>query len=519
MTFKNQISNLIKVDRNRTSTSGRKNPTLLTESLSDKGRLLYSAAFRRLQSKAQVFSLESNAAVRSRLTHSLEVAHIGRYLVDSIVRKIDILKEGPCEGIEEDIAFWKKESAAIANLVEVSCLMHDIGNPPFGHFGEAAIKNWATSEGLKNCLKLALNLGEIQKEHNNLIADFKMFDGNPQGLRIITKLQGDDALNGLNLTYSQILSLLKYTHSHQDVDPSQKDIPFKKKIGYFTTEKEIVTNAWKSLEMNGNTRHPLSFLMEAADDISYCISDIEDGLEKKIITEEVFFNEIKNELNKMKNDSLLEEIIKVLDEKQSAESSISKFLLFKTTLTNSLVERTATTFIAQYLAIKDGDLEVPLISEKHLEIEYKILEALRKFTTKHLFSSDEAETIELSGYSVILGILEKYEPLLKLPQNDFGSLFGGELKGGKSSGTHIDLERRLFNRLPEKHKNAYKAAIAGISALEPNFKWQFEKNFSDFNKQQEWKLRVHLILDFISGMTDQFSLEFYQMLIGTNIKR
>lgn len=125
------MSKFNKTDRHRPS--GASHTTFLAATQSDRARLIYSAAFRRLQQKAQVFSLESNSAVRSRLTHSIEVSHIGRYIIAQISEEF---KSSTLS--EEDKAYWHENSLALSNIVETACLMHDIGNPPFGHFGEAA---------------------------------------------------------------------------------------------------------------------------------------------------------------------------------------------------------------------------------------------------------------------------------------------------------------------------------------------------------------------------------------------
>lgn len=265
------MENIVTIKRHRLSTA--EHQLLLSATQSDRARLIYSAPFRRLQQKAQVFSLEGNSAVRSRLTHSIEVAHIGRYIIAEICNRFE--KDG-----NQQKKFWKENSLALSNIVETACLMHDIGNPPFGHFGEAAISNWAKSETTKNILCESLSVEYPKKYDYSPLKDFEYFDGNPQGFRIITKLQGDDGFYGFNLTYVQLASFLKYTHS-----PSSKlnnpNAPFSKKIGFFDTEKDIIVSAWNSLGIKHHNRHPLGFLMEASDDISYCISDIEDGIEKK----------------------------------------------------------------------------------------------------------------------------------------------------------------------------------------------------------------------------------------------
>jgi len=181
---------LITPDRYR-GKSSVPNREIDEEALSDRARVLYSSAFRRLQQKTQVFAVSKDAAVRTRLTHSLEVASVGRWVAQKVV-------DGPLAGLEP------RYRAALVLLVETACLAHDIGNPPFGHFGEAAIQawfrdNWETTAG-KN---LAVN-----ENLRVLVKDFLEFDGNPQGTRILTRLQGltknDRTLYGMDLTFSQL---------------------------------------------------------------------------------------------------------------------------------------------------------------------------------------------------------------------------------------------------------------------------------------------------------------------------
>ena len=176
------MENLNSIVRHRTSTA--QHDSLLASTQSDRARLIYSAAFRRLQQKAQVFSLESNSSVRSRLTHSIEVSHIGRYIVARVLEKI-----AESEMPDETKKYWDIHSLSLSNIVETACLMHDIGNPPFGHFGEAAVSEWAESVAQKDWFESLFKDEGIRK---SLTLDLTHFDGNPQGFRIITKLQGDD---------------------------------------------------------------------------------------------------------------------------------------------------------------------------------------------------------------------------------------------------------------------------------------------------------------------------------------
>ncbi|HEJ9467803.1 TPA: dGTPase [Proteus mirabilis] len=515
------MKNLNRIDRHRISNASHSSFQASTQS--DRARLIYSGAFRRLQQKAQVFSLESNSAVRSRLTHSVEVSHIGRYIIARVSEKIDgsMLDE-------ETKDYWKKNSLALSTIVETACLMHDIGNPPFGHFGEAAIAQWAESANAMECLKLALNGNYVTDWP---LEDFKNFDGNPQGFRIITKLQGEDGYYGLNLTYTQLVAFLKYTYSPKTKPKGTENniIPFSKKIGFFDTELDIIEAAWDKLEMRRHSRHPLGFLMEASDDISYCISDIEDGIEKNIIQEEHFKEKILSGLAKVKSKFENPKICETLEKSLSSDDTeaIGSFLSFKTALSNYLVDSVAQIFVDNYDDFVKLEVQKEIISKDTLE--HALLDILKVYTGDYLFTSSEAECMELSGFSIISGILEKYQSILCLRKEQFLYLIDNNYKGIKDNRLHI--HRRLFNRLPKKHLNAYKCAIIGQSIPEVNkeakrkqidlveyFNSEFKSSFMRLDPTIEWNLRTHLIVDFVSGMTDQFSMEFYQMIKGINVK-
>jgi len=492
------------VTTERARESSASHTSLVAATQSDRARLIYSASFRRLQQKAQVFSLEDNSAVRSRLTHSIEVSHIGRYIVTSITEKInnsDLSKE-----IKD---YWINNSLALSNIVETACLMHDIGNPPFGHFGEAAISTWAEERAKEVMTKSSENIAD------SAIQDFIFFDGNPQGLRTITKLQGDDGFYGLNLTFTQIAAFLKYTYS-PSTRKNHEEKPFSKKIGLFDTESDLLKEAWEKLGMQEHSRHPLGFLMEASDDISYCISDIEDGIEKGVISLEHFEKSIIGELEEQE-DTSTECIYKILIEKLGNSTTTSSFLNFKTTLSNFLVDKASANFVRNYNDYINSECINDLIAQD--SVEYKLLKILKNYTNENIFSSQEAECKELSGFAIISGILQCFEKLLELPKDKFSHLLIGKEKEIKKH--KLFIHRRLFNRLPEKHLNAYKAALIEQSILNCDKSKLNEDLQSAFNKvelDKEWNLRTHLVIDFISGMTDQFAMEFYQLITGINVK-
>lgn len=487
--------------------------SILASTQSDRARLIYSAAFRRLQQKAQVFSLESNSAVRSRLTHSIEVSHIGRYIVAAIC----VLIENSHNICEDEKEFWRKESLSISNIVETACLMHDIGNPPFGHFGEAAIVQWATSKETLDALNESLGLtNENTSISDDLLADFVNFDGNPQGFRILTKLQGEDGFYGLNLTYTQLAVFLKYTCCPSEMS---KINFFNKKIGYFSTEKNILQDTWEVLKMPSNMRHPLGFLMEASDDISYCISDIEDGIEKKIITPSHFEEFVVTRLKIVSENfpKYSDYTIKLLDAISSKDSTspISNFLFFKTRLSNTLVKLVSEKFVTHYDDFMNFKIENEIINKG--TYEHALLKILKDYTAKYLFTSHEAEKMELSGFAIIKGILNEFNKLLKLTKSEFSYLVLEDIDGIKDNKLHI--ERRLYNRLPSKHLNSYKSAVMRLPLNSPV--WSIDKlkyALKETEPEIEWNLRAHLIVDFISGMTDQFSMDTYQLLKGIKVQ-
>ncbi|MBK9367839.1 MAG: dNTP triphosphohydrolase [Deltaproteobacteria bacterium] len=180
--------------------------------------MLHCPSFRRLQSKAQVFSLDGGSFVRNRLTHSLEVAHNG---IEIARRVTDKLLDR--QFISLDVA------NAIISKTEIACLVHDIGNPPFGHFGEAAIRSWFKTYGKPNALN-ALNAPENHELSDDkidaILHDFVHFDGNPQGFRILTRLASSDfrTAYGLNLTASQLLSCIKYPR--RTIQPLPENLAF-----------------------------------------------------------------------------------------------------------------------------------------------------------------------------------------------------------------------------------------------------------------------------------------------------
>ncbi|MBU2916570.1 dGTPase [Psychrosphaera sp. F3M07] len=453
---------------------------------SDRGRIIQSAAIRRLQQKTQVFPLERNSAVRSRLTHSLEVQQTGRHIVRTIFKKLGAdAKQYGLDTLEREIE----------SLVEMSCLMHDIGNPPFGHFGEAAINHWFNNHLDKHVL--------FSQADNKMLSlqikqELKSFEGNAQAFRIIFNLLK------LNLTYSQAASILKYTRCGLDMRP-EKDKPLsylKKKVGFYYSELDDITLLCDHLEVKPGHRFPLAYLMEAADDISYCLADIEDGVEKGLLNCKHLAELLKSTFTRLSNEESDPAFLKGKSFHQAVDYALARaekepinkthefFVWLRVQLIHPLVEHAASSFIDNIQHVYDGDLNRALLEDDSLF--HQMISTFKEVAIKYIFSTNEVETKELQGYRIITGLLDTYEPLLLMRTEQFQNMVSGEKGGGL-------IEARLFKRLPKKHLKAYQQALLPL-ADKPDF------------KLHEFYYRCRLIQDNISGMTDQYALEEYQNL-------
>lgn len=411
--------------RLRRSTQHRRSPE--TETLSDKARIIASSSFRRLQTKAQVFSLEENAAVRSRLTHTLEVAIYGQLIA---TRAFGILAD---KGILDS-----RLGLPFIQTVENACYLHDIGNPPFGHLGEFAVREWFRHH--EQVIKSWWKAGGVSPADADLhFESFRHFDGNSQGFRIVSRLQWLSDEYGLNLTCPLLASMIKYLAPRP-----VSGRPFGKKAGFFESERDRILDIWTKLglKIEGQLpaqRHPLSFLMEAADDIAYCLSDIEDALEKGIIDD--------NSLQRKLPRNLLGSKTPQHRHDSKLRPRDAMFISYRIALTRKLVDIAARTFAAKYSAICNGDFHDHLFA--HHRKAKDDLDELKEIAAEFIFPSREAVTIELSGHKILTTLLDHFSVLLSFSPDAFSRLLperARDLKYGE-----LALERRLFSRLPLKH--------------------------------------------------------------------
>jgi dGTPase len=230
----------------------------------DFDRSVFSTPVKRMQDKAQVFPLETHDAVRTRLTHSLEVSSVARGLATRGAKWL--LERGEIStGMERSI-----------EAIAATCgLIHDLGNPPFGHAGEDAIRAWFRRTEREELLRTSL------KEEQQ-VQDFLKFEGNAQSLRLVATLQVLADYTGLNLTFGTLSALGKYVASSDQADSEATNRAFRKP-GYFASEADIVKQI-RDATGTGEARHPICFLVEAADDIVYLAADVEDAVKKSVLS-------------------------------------------------------------------------------------------------------------------------------------------------------------------------------------------------------------------------------------------
>lgn len=460
---------------------------------SDRGRILNSAAIRRLQQKTQVFPLERNSVVRTRLTHSMEVQQVGRYIVKEIVNRLNKSGQLKNYGLENSVM-------SIESLVEMACLMHDIGNPPFGHFGEAAINHWFSLRlGIDKTPNYSvLNINDTDDDATKSLKikirqDLSNFEGNAQAIRLV------HTILRLNLTYSQIASILKYSKPAYWSDPIPDEFDYlMKKPGYYLSEESFVKTLSEQLNIQPFHRYPLTYIMEAADDISYCIADLEDAVEKKILTVQQLYHYLKEAWGPVKKGDLFDEVVnrpyENLKQNEFEAIGIDQFFMYlRVNTIGQLVPHAAERFIENIEAIYHGSFNHALL-EDH-DAEYKLLNIFKKVGFEHIFNHETVENVELQGYRIITGLLDIYSPLLAMPTDDFIKLV--------KTGNHkkYPIETRLYHKLSAKHCVAYQQALEQID----------NQHFDCW----EFYYRCRLIQDYISGMTDHFAYDEYRKLMVT----
>ena len=353
----------------------------------DYDRLIFSSPFRRLQNKTQVFPLPGSVFVHNRLTHSLEVASVGRSLGNILSNKLR--ESGEAEG---------EKVQGIGSIVSAACLAHDMGNPSFGHSGEKAISRYFTD-------------GDGRQYQNQMTpaqwADLTNFEGNANAFRILThKFKGKGA-SGFALTYSTLASIVKYPC--ESIVGGNKARVNTKKYGFFDSEKETYRTIAEHLGITKEldspmiyARYPLVYLVEAADDICYNIIDLEDAHRLGILSNE----KVKSLLMPFFTDSEKEKVEANLAEIEDENDQIA-YLRAKSI--HQLILACIEVFWDNRQAILEGRYNSGLsdgIAEPHLSA----LKAIEKISYKKIYNYQTVVEIEVAGYQIIGGLLQEFVP-------------------------------------------------------------------------------------------------------------
>lgn len=456
-------------------TRSEQNPTDARNAFeSDYSRIISSSSFRRLQDKAQVFPLKRGDFVRTRLTHSLEVSHIGNSLGRSIENK---LKEKG--SLDETLM------GALPNILATAGLVHDLGNPPFGHYGEYAIQSYFKNFFSNGSYKLS----DQQKK------DLENFDGNVQTFRILKKLQylGDE--HSYNLTFPTLATIIKYPNNSVDGNKGKKAKNIKdKKFGYFISEQENYKEINDELNLKNN-RHPLVFLLEAADDIAYCVADIEDGAQKKLIKLKDIEEKIEEILKREKDSSAgIAELNELKNKIQSLKEEWEKNLPNNKPLRNKVIIQKLKIYIQGKMI--SGVVEFFVNNEENIingELDLEILESSNYCLVKKVFSELAIENI-FTSKEVVEGEILSYQVIEKL----------------------LDIFINATLDVLKNKENASKQSVKIKSLISENYKYIYKtyELSSESSDEERDYATFKLCVDFISGMTDNFALYLFKKLTG-----
>ncbi len=428
----------------------------------DFDRLVFSSAFRRLQNKTQVFPLPGSTFVHNRLTHSLEVASVGRSLGGIVGRRIsDEMDDKMGDAYE----FYKYE---LPNVIAAGCLAHDIGNPAFGHSGEKAISAYFINNASTKIEGIALQEFFSEKEW----ADITSFEGNANAFRILTHKYKGRLISGLGLTYTTIASILKYPCESAGVN---KQFKHRKKYGFFQSERDAMQLIAEKLGMRREEgdiisykRHPFVYLVEAADDICYRIIDMEDAhrlgiLSHQLVTES--FLEVISSLHAKGEDE--NKTKKNLDKIEDLNEKIS---YLRAKAINLLTLTAADVFWENRQHILAGSFNNTLID--NIESRHGAFKKVMKISNEKIYNHDTVLEIEIAGYNVMSELLGLFVPALLKQKRD--------------------------------HKDEKVLKL-------------FPLQFTEFEDTSSPYLRTLSAFDFISGMTDLYATELYRKLKGVEI--
>jgi dGTPase len=420
----------------------------------DFDRIVFSSSFRRMQDKTQIFPLSKIDYVRTRLTHSLETSSVGRSL-GTLVGEQTIARHG-LEGYE---------ASDFGDICAAACLAHDIGNPPFSHSGEDAIRHWATHADYGKRRVAALR--DSKRE------DFLNFEGNAQGFRILTRLQNRDNRGGMQLTCATLAAFTKYPRESWPGEDFSNGVSTRKH-GFFAEDLPLFEDVAETVGLIRRhplqavwSRHPLAFLVEAADDICYRVIDIEDGFRLGHIS----FQEAFELYWPLVREPSRQEprLQRIGGEKEKVEFLRAKVI-------NETIQQARDCFLDNEEAILAGRFDDPLLTQipKHAELK-RLLDLARE----RIYCAPEVVEIETAGFEVISELLERFIQVLDdlalhgpkaMPKSRMTSLLVPEQFIGPDRVPSPDLYTRLLR-----------------------------------------------LTDFVAGMTDSYAVSLYKKMTGISL--
>ena len=412
-----------------------------TEFDRDYDRLIFSAPFRRLQNKAQIFPLPKNIFVHNRLTHSLEVSCVGRSLGNYIACRLTDNQDTPHRG-------------SIATVVSAACLAHDMGNPPFGHSGERAIRAYFTEGNGRQWYDAVVGEGHPWE-------DFAYFEGNANGFRLLTHQFEGRRPGGFALTYTTLAAIVKYPWSSARAPESGK-------FGYFQSEQAAyldVADYLGILPVDSATghyvRHPLVYLVEAADDICYQVMDVEDAYKLRILSYERTVGLLLRYFPADSHDHVLATMEAIGDRNERIAYLRAKAI-------NILVEACAEVFIEHEEEILRGSFAGTLVSRMP-EVLYAAYRANSAVAQSEIYTARAVIDVELAGHRIFSELIDKVMHSLLHPD---------------------DAYSRTLLSLVSSQYNLHEESIYG---------------------------KLQCTLDYISGMTDPYALDIYRRITGMSL--
>ena len=462
----------------RQSASKSVNKTdLRNEFQKDYHRIICSASFRRLQDKTQVFPLDNSDFVRTRLTHSLEVASFAKSLGQTAFQYL--IDNNRDEELTPEI----KEK--VCSILECAGLLHDIGNPPFGHFGEDSIRNWFRN----NLSKIEFKGTSVEDYLNEQMKnDLYHFEGNAQALRLLTKLHYLVDKNGMHLTYALLNTLIKYPVSSCGINKHSGNIK-DKKMGYYFAEQELFEDITESTGAV-NCRYPLTFLLEAADDIAYRTADIEDAVKKGFLNYSQLLEELRSEvyIKKCADEQEMQSYNNAVDmlEMKYAKAkengipnpelnAVQNWIIY---VQGQLLYCASYGFTKNYQSIMNGSFSTEVINASRGKA---LSDALGSIVCDYVFKSCEIYKTEIAAGNIINFLLDKFVPAAVIYDTD------NELS---------PMDKRIIHLISDNYRQIYKIYSDGK------------------DENEKLYLRLLLVTDYICGMTDSFAKRLYQELDG-----